>query len=60
MPTLQFLLGVLAYGEPLTVQRFVGFAFVWSAMIVFALEGQWQRRRAALEAMILETAQAKH
>ncbi|MCS7088412.1 MAG: EamA family transporter RarD [Thermoflexales bacterium] len=59
-PTLQFLLGVLAYGEPLTVQRFVGFAFVWSAMIVFALEGQWQRRRVALEAMILETAQAKH
>lgn len=42
-PTIQFLLGVLVYGEPFTVQRFIGFAFVWVAMVVFLIEGRWQR-----------------
>ena len=38
-PTVQFLLAVLVYGEPFTPQQFVGFALVWSAVVVFAVEG---------------------
>jgi chloramphenicol-sensitive protein RarD len=38
-PTLQFLLGVLVYGEPFTVTQFVGFGIVWAALIIFGIEG---------------------
>jgi chloramphenicol-sensitive protein RarD len=37
-PTLQFLLGVLVYGEPFTRARLIGFAMVWLALLVFAAE----------------------
>jgi chloramphenicol-sensitive protein RarD len=38
-PTIQFALGVLVYKEPFSHQQLIGFAFVWSAVIVFAAEG---------------------
>jgi len=38
-PTLQFLCGVMLYGEPFTASRFVGFGMVWIALILFAVEG---------------------
>ena len=38
-PTIQFLLGILVYDERFTGQQLVGFALVWSAVIVFAAEG---------------------
>jgi chloramphenicol-sensitive protein RarD len=38
-PTIQFFLGVMVYKEPFTHQQLIGFAFVWSAVIVFAAEG---------------------
>lgn len=38
-PTVQFLLGVFVYGEPFTPQQWIGFAFVWAAVIVFGAEG---------------------
>jgi chloramphenicol-sensitive protein RarD len=48
-PTLQFLLGVLVYGEAMTRSRLTGFAFVWLGLIIFAAEGFWvSRRRMAL------------
>ena len=37
-PTLQFLLGVLLYNEPFSQQRFIGFMFIWGALIIFSLE----------------------
>ena len=43
-PTIQFGLGVLVYKEPFSHQQLVGFAFVWSAVIVFAAEGIFDRR----------------
>jgi chloramphenicol-sensitive protein RarD len=43
-PTLQFLLGVVVYREPLTPARLTGFAIVWMALIVFAIEGIMARR----------------
>ncbi|MBI5564707.1 MAG: EamA family transporter RarD [Chloroflexi bacterium] len=45
-PTLQFLLGVLVYGEAFSSAQFVGFGLVWLALIVYTAENLWQRRRA--------------
>jgi chloramphenicol-sensitive protein RarD len=38
-PTLQFLLGVLVYREPFTHTQFIGYGFVWAALILFGMEG---------------------
>jgi chloramphenicol-sensitive protein RarD len=50
-PTLQFLIGVFIYQESFTASRFVGFGFVWLALITFGVEGflnaQKHMRRAA-------------
>jgi chloramphenicol-sensitive protein RarD len=43
-PTLQFLLGVLVYKEPFTSSQFIGFAIVWAALALSALEGVLARR----------------
>jgi len=43
-PTLQFLLGVLVYGEPFTQTQFIGFSIVWVALILFGAEGFLIRR----------------
>jgi chloramphenicol-sensitive protein RarD len=45
-PTIQFLLGVLVYKEPFSHQQLIGFALVWSAVIVFGTEGILARTRA--------------
>ncbi len=44
-PTLQFLIGVLLYHEPMTSQRWIGFALVWSALALFTAESLSNRRR---------------
>jgi chloramphenicol-sensitive protein RarD len=38
-PTISFLLGVFVFGEPFTATQFVGFAIVWAALLLFALDG---------------------
>ena len=43
-PTLQFLLGVLAFKEPFTSTQLVGFSIVWTALILFWGEGFWAQR----------------
>ncbi len=48
-PSLQFLLAVLAFGEPLTTSHLVCFAAIWTALAIFTLDG-WRsaaRARAA-------------
>ncbi len=45
-PTLQFLLGVLVYKEPFPPSRLVGFIIIWTALVVYTLEGLWVRWRA--------------
>ena len=42
-PTLQFLLGVAVYGEPLSHTRMIGFVFVWIALLIFSGESLWFR-----------------
>ncbi len=44
-PTLQFLIGVFLYGEPMTSARWVGFVLVWLALAVFTAETLSHRRR---------------
>jgi len=43
-PTLQFLLGVLVYKEPLPVTRQIGFGAVWIALLIFGIEGYFAHR----------------
>jgi chloramphenicol-sensitive protein RarD len=42
-PTLQFLLGVWLFHEAFTPDRLVGFALIWIALALFALEGLLNR-----------------
>lgn len=43
-PTIQFLIGVLIYKEPFDHSRFIGFAIVWVALIVFWIENYYAHR----------------
>jgi chloramphenicol-sensitive protein RarD len=38
-PTMYFFIGVLIYGEPLTLERLIGFIIIWAALVIFAGEG---------------------
>lgn len=44
-PVLQFLCGVLIFGEPMPVARLGGFALVWTALVILAVDGVRQQRR---------------
>ena len=44
-PTLQFLLGVWVFHEAFTLQRGIGFAFIWTALAVYAADGLWRSRK---------------
>lgn len=48
-PTVQFLLGILVFHEPMTALRWVGFGLVWLALAVLTVDslGSWRRRTAA-------------
>ncbi len=48
-PTLQFLIGVLVYGETFTQDRMIGFSLVWLALIIYTIEGLMARRRRAAD-----------
>ena len=49
-PTLQFLLGVLVYGEGFTQARMIGFSVIWLALLVYSVEG-FMAQRARLQAL---------
>jgi len=38
-PTIQFLLAVLAFGEPLTTAHLICFALIWTGLAVYAVDG---------------------
>lgn len=44
-PTLQFLIGVLIYHEPFTMDRLVGFSLIWLALVIYSGENIWFSRR---------------
>ena len=43
-PTLQFLVGVLLYGEPFASAQIVGFSLVWVALVILGVEGAFAHR----------------
>jgi chloramphenicol-sensitive protein RarD len=44
-PTMQFVLGVLVFQEPMPPMRWVGFGLVWVALVIFTVESLHHRRR---------------
>lgn len=47
-PTMQFLLGVVVYGEAFSARQFVGFSIVWVALILLAIEGVVASRKRSI------------
>ena len=43
-PTLQFLLAVLAFGEPFRPEQRIGFPFIWSALAIVSIDALLSRR----------------
>ena len=41
-PTIQLLLGVWIYHEPFSASRQIGFALIWSALMIYTAEGLWR------------------
>ena len=47
-PTIQFLLGVAWFGEPLDPTRLAGFVLIWAALAIYSADGfLWMRRMRA-------------
>jgi chloramphenicol-sensitive protein RarD len=48
-PTLQLAIGVLVFGEPMPAVRLLGFALVWTALVVFTVDSLAAARRRQLQ-----------
>jgi chloramphenicol-sensitive protein RarD len=46
-PSMQLLLGVWWFGEPFDAGRMLGFGLIWTALLLYSLEGWSHMRRAA-------------
>ena len=44
-PILQFVIGVWVLGEPMSVERWIGFALVWAALVVLTVDSLLAARR---------------
>ena len=55
-PTMQFIIGVYVFGEPLSQANIIGFLIIWIALAIYSGEGLLQRRRTFL---LAEAARAK-
>lgn len=47
-PSIQVVVGIWAFGEAFPMERFIGFACIWAALIVYSLDGWRVSRRAAV------------
>jgi chloramphenicol-sensitive protein RarD len=56
VPTINFLLGVAVYGEPMPAWRLAGFALVWVALAVITVDSVHAARRYRVAAPALEPA----
>lgn len=48
-PTLIFLIGVFIYNEPLNEAKVVGFVFIWIALIIYSVEGIYDKKRNSIQ-----------
>ena len=58
-PTLQLLIGVWVFSEPFDRNQLIGFAGIWAALAIYALDGVYRSRRnraPALPAVVAEEA----
>ncbi|MFY0409671.1 EamA family transporter RarD [Solicola sp. PLA-1-18] len=55
-PTLQFVLGLVVFGEDMTPTRWLGFALVWTALAIITTEAVVNRRRVLRHAAEAATA----
>ena len=44
-PTIQLMLAVLVFHEPFSQTRMVGFALIWTALAIYAIDGLWRSRK---------------
>ena len=44
-PSIQFLIGVLVFQEAFGIARAIGFASIWTGLLIFASDGLWRARR---------------
>jgi chloramphenicol-sensitive protein RarD len=51
-PTMQFLIGVIIYGEEFTFDRMIGFGLIWIALILFSIQSLQIRNRTAVALQI--------
>lgn len=56
-PTIQFFIGILVYHEVFTKRQFVGYGFVWVALIIFGADSYsaYRKRIASVEKINLKT-----
>jgi chloramphenicol-sensitive protein RarD len=47
-PSLQLLCGIYLYHEPFAGARAFGFVLIWLALVIYAVDGLWRARRAAI------------
>jgi len=50
-PTFQFLIGVFVFGEPLNQATVIGFIIIWTALILFTIEGLYTMRKAHVQSL---------
>ena len=48
-PIMQFLIGVIIFSEPMPASRWIGFAVIWLAVVVFSLDMIRHSRRSGLD-----------
>ena len=44
-PSVQFVLGLVVFGEPMPALRWVGFALIWLSLVIFTVDSLRHRRR---------------
>jgi len=49
-PTMQALLGVWVFHEAFSSERLIGFLIIWTALLLYVVEGLWISRRQAAAA----------
>jgi chloramphenicol-sensitive protein RarD len=50
-PTLQFLLAVVAFGEPFSAAQLLSFACIWAAVLIYALDSLFAARGSRIEVL---------
>ncbi|MDP8161724.1 EamA family transporter RarD [Pasteurella skyensis] len=53
-PTLQFFCGLVVFGEPFDIYTFIGFIFIWTAMLIYSLDAFFAVKKQTLKRNLIE------